>query len=497
MAVEGEVLAPRAAPPGPAAELGPERGPGPGSALGDVPRLARGTELIGEYQGSGFAEARYIVSRGDGQVVQLSELLYRLAVLIDGHRDLEALGDDLGAMLEREVTGEQVKYLIGHQLRPTGIVEPAAQVSEVPGSGEPPAKPAGPPSRPDPLLMLKYRVGLVPDRAVGVLARMFHPMFWPPVLLVMVGGFVGLDVAIVAAGGADQVVPAARELFYQPGLTLLVLALVLAAAAFHECGHVTACRYGGARPGVMGVGLYLVWPAFYSTVTDAYRLDRRGRLRTDLGGVYFNAVFMAAMSGAYLVTGAPWLLVTLVLMHIETMWQFLPSVRLDGYYILADLVGVPDLFSRLGPVLQGMVPGRAMHPRVAELKPWTRRVISLWVALLAPCLLYWLAAFIVFAPQVLPIAWAALLTLIGTTLAAARTGDTTTAALGVVQLILLVLPYAGTTLIVINLGRRLLGALRRRSRRGHDRARSHAPVPCSRSADGVRPGDATATGAGP
>jgi putative peptide zinc metalloprotease protein len=476
MAVEGEVLAPRAATPGPAGELDAGRGPGSGSPLDDAPRLAEGTELIGEYQGSGFAEARYIAGRGDGQVVQLSELLYRLAALIDGQRDLEALAGGLGTALEREVTGEQVEYLIEHQLRPTGIVAPGPTIPDEQNPGvESPARSAGPPSRPDPLLMLKYRVGLVPGRAVGVLARVFHPMFWPPVLLVMVGGFVGFDVAIVACGGAEQVVPAARELFYRPGLTLLVLALVLAAAAFHECGHVTACRYGGARPGVMGVGLYLVWPAFYSTVTDTYRLNRRGRLRTDLGGVYFNAVFMAAMSGAYLLTGSPWLLVTLVLMHIETMWQFLPSVRLDGYYILADLVGVPDLFSRLGPVLHSMVPGRAMHPRVAELKPWTRRVISLWVALVAPCLLCWVAAFIVLAPQVLPIAWAALLTLIEATLAAAHTGQTSTAALGVVQLILLVLPYAGTTLITINVCRGLLRALRRRARRRHDPARSHAP----------------------
>jgi putative peptide zinc metalloprotease protein len=446
-------------------------------AVDDVPRLAEGTELIGEYQGSGFAEARYIVSRGDGQVVQLSELLHRLAALIDGQRDLEALADGLGAALEREVTGEQVQYLIERQLRPTGIVAPGPEAHDEqnPGGESTVAASAGPPSRPDPLLMLRYRVGLVPERAVGVLARVFRAMFWPPVVLVMMGGFVGFDVAIVVCGGAEQVVPAARELFYRPGLTLLVLALVLAAAAFHECGHVTACRYGGARPGVMGVGLYLVWPAFYSTVTDAYRLDRRGRLRTDLGGVYFNAVFMAAMSAAYLVTGSPWLLVTLVLMHIETMWQFLPSVRLDGYYILADLVGVPDLFSRLGPALQSMVPGHAMHPRVAELKPWTRRVILLWVALVAPCLLVWVAAFIVLAPQVLPIAWAALLTLVGATLAAAHSGHATTAALGMVQLILLVLPYAGTTLITINVGRRLLRALRQRLRRRRDQPRDEEP----------------------
>ena len=40
----------------------------------------------------------------------------------------------------------------------------------------------------------------------------------------------------------------------------------------------------------MGAGIYMVWPAFYTDVTDAYRLPRRARLRTDLGGIYFNAV---------------------------------------------------------------------------------------------------------------------------------------------------------------------------------------------------------------
>jgi putative peptide zinc metalloprotease protein len=45
---------------------------------------------------------------------------------------------------------------------------------------------------------------------------------------------------------------------------------------------------------VIGVGIYLVWPSFFTNVTDSYRLSRAGRLRTDLGGVYFNAVFIVA-----------------------------------------------------------------------------------------------------------------------------------------------------------------------------------------------------------
>ena len=82
---------------------------------------------------------------------------------------------------------------------------------------------------------------------------------------------------------------ATRDAFYEPGLLLLVFALTVLSAGFHEFGHAAACRYGGATPGAMGAGLYLVWPAFYTDVTDCYRLGRAGRVRVDLGGLYFNA----------------------------------------------------------------------------------------------------------------------------------------------------------------------------------------------------------------
>ena len=67
-----------------------------GSAVGTVPRLAEGIELIGEYQGSGFVQAPYIVRRADGQVIQLPRLLYLLAANVDGERDHERLASVLG-----------------------------------------------------------------------------------------------------------------------------------------------------------------------------------------------------------------------------------------------------------------------------------------------------------------------------------------------------------------------------------------------------------------
>src|SRR5262249_26037536 len=81
------------------------------SAVSTVPRLAEGIELIGEYQGSGFIQAPYIVRRADGQVIQLPRLLYLLAVSVDGQRDLAAIADALTVEFGKVVLPDQVAYL--------------------------------------------------------------------------------------------------------------------------------------------------------------------------------------------------------------------------------------------------------------------------------------------------------------------------------------------------------------------------------------------------
>ena len=417
------------------------------AVAGVAPRLADGVELIGQYQGSGLKEPHYIVQRADGQVIQLTRLLYLLAHRLDGQHALSQVAEVLSVEFGRMVTAEHVAYLIDERLRPSGIVAPdpaSEDFGMVPKMA----------LKSDPLLALKFRVGVVPERAVWRIAGLFQPMFWPPVILAWLTGFVVLDAMIIAQGGLALIVPSALAIVYQPTLTLFVLGLILASAAFHECGHVSACRYGGARPGKMGFGLYLVWPALYSTVTDSYRLNRIGRLRTDLGGVYFNAVFITGMDVVYSNTGVPWLLVAIVALHIETATQFLPMIRLDGYYILSDLIGVPDLFSRMGPVLTSIIPGRPAHPRVQELKPWVRRTITLWVLIVAPYLSYWLVGFVIVVPQVLPVVWHQLIELSQELASAAESHRIATAVLDVVRITLLLLPWVGSFLLLTMMMRR-------------------------------------------
>src|SRR3712207_1238512 len=129
----------------------------------------------------------------------------------------------------------------------------------------------------------------------------------------------------------------------------------------------------------MGAGVYLVWPAFYTDVTDSYRLGKGGRPRTDLGGLYFNAIVAVAITGVWWATGYDALLLVVVTQVLQMVRQLLPIIRFDGYHVLADLTGVPDLYHRIGPTLLALVPGRGKRPEAAALKPWARAVVTTWV----------------------------------------------------------------------------------------------------------------------
>ena len=97
-------------------------------------------------------------------------------------------------------------------------------------------------------------------------------------------------------------------------------------------------------------------------------------------------LFSLLTAGAYFATGFEPLLLVIVLQNMEMLHQLLPFLRLDGYYIVSDLTGVPDMLTRIEPTLRSMIPGREPDARVAELKPWVRVATTVYVVTLIPAL---------------------------------------------------------------------------------------------------------------
>lgn len=319
----------------------------------------------------------------------MPDLLYFVAEEVDGQKSYDQIAERVSEKLGKQIGPDDAKFLVEEKLRPLGVIAgPEGEQPEV--------------QKLDPMLALKLRTAVIPKGVVRALTTIFYPFFYPPVIAAVLAGLVAVDVWFFFIHGVGQ---PAREIAYQPILLAAVLGLVVLATALHEIGHATATRYGGAEPGEMGAGIYVVWPAFYTDVTDAYRLGRGGRLRVDLGGVYFNVLFILAVAGAYFLTGWEPLLILIPIQHFQILQQFLPFLRLDGYYILSDLVGVPDLFARIKPTLKSAIPGQETDQAAAALKPWVRVVTTVWVALLIPVLAFTFGLMIFNLPRMVATAW--------------------------------------------------------------------------------------------
>ena len=154
-------------------------------------RLREGTELLGRYEGSAYEQPTYLVRRNDGQVIHFSHLLYLVASLLDGSRDVDAIADEASAQLGRQVTAENVEYLVVKKLAPAGLVASSATADQ-----------AAALTRSIPLLALRYRKQLIPARLHRSVTTALQPLFWPPIVLLVLGGLVAVNVWLFATDPA-------------------------------------------------------------------------------------------------------------------------------------------------------------------------------------------------------------------------------------------------------------------------------------------------------
>jgi len=93
---------------------------------------------------------------------------------------------------------------------------------------------------------------------------------------------------------------------------------------------------------------------------------------------------------------------------VEIIFQLLPFARFDGYWALASITGIPDLFSRMGhrtpaPAEDSPEGGRPGKP--PKLKPWVKVVFAVWAALTVPVMVVFVFLFLRYGPRFLAAFW--------------------------------------------------------------------------------------------
>src|SRR6185436_20554637 len=102
------------------------------------------------------------------------------------------------------------------------------------------------------------------------------------------------------------------------------------------------------------------------------------------GGIYFNAFVAVLTLGIWLATGIEALLLLIAVQMLEIVKNLSPVIRADGYHILSDATGVPDLYAHIGPTLKRLLPWKRREP--SALTGRARLLVTVWVLVIVPLL---------------------------------------------------------------------------------------------------------------
>jgi len=129
---------------------------------------------------------------------------------------------------------------------------------------------------------------------------------------------------------------------------LYILGMVV--VTFHEYAHAHTCKHYGARVPAMGFALIYLTPAFYTDTTEgAVQATRYQRLVISLAGVWMELMICAVATPVWWGTppntllhdGAYFLMLLTGITSILVNWN--PLMKLDGYHMLCEILGIADL----------------------------------------------------------------------------------------------------------------------------------------------------------
>jgi len=120
----------------------------------------------------------------------------------------------------------------------------------------------------------------------------------------------------------------------------------------HEFGHGLSCKKFGGEVHEMGFMLLVFSPALYCNVTDAWMLPNRWhRAIIGAAGIYVELIIAAAAAWIWWFSEPGMLnflcLSTIVVCSVSTVvFNGNPLMKFDGYYIVSDLLEIPNLRER-------------------------------------------------------------------------------------------------------------------------------------------------------
>jgi multidrug efflux pump subunit AcrA (membrane-fusion protein) len=155
----------------------------------------------------------------------------------------------------------------------------------------------------------------------------------------------------------------APRLFSGYGL-LLIFPVIFMVVTIHEFSHGLTCRHFGGKVHEVGFMLIYFQPAFYCDVSDSWLFpSRRNRLWVTLAGGYVQFIVWGMCAIVWRITDPDTLishaaLTVLLYSGLQSLINFNPLIKLDGYYMLSDYLEIPNLRAKAAKTVWNWVAGK-------------------------------------------------------------------------------------------------------------------------------------------
>ena len=160
---------------------------------------------------------------------------------------------------------------------------------------------------------------------------------------------------LVIAAGIAVAVPNFQEITLGIPSLLNLTSLVLVwltmgtVVAFHEMAHGLTCHHYGGKDRDMGFLLLYFQLCLYCNVSDAWLFkEKYKKIAVTFAGGFFQLFLWAVATIGWRITAEDVMInriffIVMVTSGLQFLFNFNPLIKLDGYYLLADLVDIPNL----------------------------------------------------------------------------------------------------------------------------------------------------------
>ena len=161
----------------------------------------------------------------------------------------------------------------------------------------------------------------------------------------------GLSGVFLASRQSDALSTAFGYFFNLEGMLFYALATSVA-KVLHEFGHAVVAKRYGLRVPTIGVAFLVMMPVLYTDTSESWKLNQRAdRFAVAGAGIALELMLAAWTTLAWALTPDGSLRSAFFLLATTTwMWTLAinasPFMRFDGYFLLCDLVGLPNLHER-------------------------------------------------------------------------------------------------------------------------------------------------------